>query len=112
MIEQSGISNVSMADTKKELLKIKQALEAYEPERIYVFGSWARGAQDELSDLDIVVIKKTTKPFFDRLRDVASLLPLSFGSVDILVYTPEEFSRMNEEGDAFVEMILEEGLVL
>jgi len=34
------------------------------------------------------------------------------GGVDILVYTPKEFARMQREGNAFVEMILEEGSLI
>jgi hypothetical protein len=37
------------------------------------------------------------------------LLPRGLGAVDLLVYTPEEFERMLEEGNAFAEMIVEEG---
>jgi hypothetical protein len=36
-------------------------------------------------------------------------LPTSLGGIDILVYTPQEFERMIKEGNAFAEMILEEG---
>jgi predicted nucleotidyltransferase len=94
------------------LSDVKSALQPYGAERIYVFGSWARGAQDELSDLDVVVIKNTRKPFFHRLREVSALLPRDFGAVDILVYTPDEFAKMCDDGNAFAEMVLEEGLIL
>ena len=40
----------------KILNELIQALRSYEPEKIYLFGSWARGEEDELSDLDIVLI--------------------------------------------------------
>lgn len=69
--------------------KIQQLLEAlkpYEPERVYLFGSWARGEADVLSDLDVVVIKSTDRPFLERLREVARLLPLALGGVDVLLY--------------------------
>jgi predicted nucleotidyltransferase len=92
--------------------KVRQLVEyilPYEPERLYLFGSWARGEEDELSDVDMVVIKKTDTPFLERLREVAHLLPRDVGGVDILVYTPDEFISMEREGNAFVEMILEEG---
>ena len=54
--------------------QLLDALQVYQPERVYVFGSWARGEADELSDLDLVVIKSTTVPFFERLREVSRLL--------------------------------------
>lgn len=89
-----------------------EALRPYDPERVYLFGSWARGEEDELSDLDVVVIKGTALPFFDRLREVARLLPAGTGGVDILVYTPEEFQAMESQGNAFAEMIAEEGRLI
>ena len=92
--------------------QLLDALQVYQPERVYVFGSWARGEADELSDLDIVVIKRTTVPFFERLREVSRLLPAETGAVDILVYTPEEFAVMLQEGNAFAAMIAEEARLL
>lgn len=86
-----------------------EALRAYEPERVYLFGSWARGEGDELSDVDLVIVKRTTTPFLERLREVAKLLPLEVGGVDVLVYTPEEFETMQRQGNAFAEMVVEEG---
>lgn len=95
----------------KILNELIQALRSYEPEKIYLFGSWARGEEDELSDLDVVVIKKTDSPFFSRLQEVAKILP-DKTAADVLVYTPEEFREMSEQGNAFAEMILEEGKLI
>lgn len=92
--------------------RLVEALRAYQPERVYLFGSWARGEEDDLSDLDVVVIKRTTLPFFERLREVAKALPLTEGGVDVLVYTPDEFEAMQREGNAFAEMIAEEGRLI
>lgn len=92
--------------------QVIDALRAYEPERIYLFGSWARGEQDELSDIDLVIIKRTEQPFFERLREAAALLPPSLGAVDLLVYTEEEFTEMLAQGNAFAEMVAEEGRLI
>lgn len=97
---------------KSRIGALLQALKAYQPERVYLFGSAAREEADELSDLDVVVIKRTSAPFFDRLQEVARLLPLGLGAVDLLVYTPEEFAAMQREGNAFTEMIVEEGRLI
>ena len=97
---------------KRKVQRLMKSLLHYEPQRVYLFGSWARGEEDELSDLDVVVIKKTDSSFFDRLRDIASLLPLDLGGVDVLVYTPDEFAMMQRQGNAFAEMIDEEALLI
>jgi len=94
------------------LRKLVEALAPYQPIRIYLFGSWASGEADELSDIDLVIIKRTTSPFFDRLREVAKLLPSDSGAVDLLVYTPEEFASMKANGNAFAEMVDAEGVIL
>ena len=58
---------------KKKIRQLVNSLLPYQPERLYLFGSWVRGEEDELSDLDLVVIKETTSPFFERLREVSGL---------------------------------------
>jgi predicted nucleotidyltransferase len=96
-------------------MRIRQLLDAmrsYRPERVYLFGSWARGEADDLSDLDVVVIKRTSARFFDRLREVLDLLPPGPSGIDVLVYTPEEFEAMRANGNAFAEMIVEEGKLI
>ncbi len=97
---------------KKKIRRIIKCLLPYQPERLYLFGSWARGEEDELSDIDLVVIKQTSSAFFDRLREAARFLPPDMGGVDILVYTPEEFEKMKREGNAFAELIAEEGALI
>ena len=98
--------------TPKKIGKIVQALEAYEPESIYLFGSWASGEHDDMSDVDLVIIKSTDRAFFDRLHEVSQLLPAEVGGVCVLVYTPQEFDVMRKEGNAFAEMVAEEGRLI
>ena len=78
----------------KKVEKLLKALIPYQPEKICLIGSWARGEQDELSDIDVIIIKKTMTPFLSRLMEVAKLLPPGIGAVDVLVYTPEEYRQM------------------
>ena len=40
---------------------------------------------------------------------MARLFPPVLGRVDVLVYSPEEFSAMLANGNAFAEMIAQEG---
>jgi uncharacterized protein len=63
--------------------------------------------------VDLVIIKRTSEPFWDRLREASRLF---CGTVergaDILVYTPEEFAEMLAQGNAFAELITEEGRLI
>jgi predicted nucleotidyltransferase len=97
---------------KKKVRQLIDALRPFDPERVFLFGSWARHEEDELSDLDVVVIKETTQPFLERLRVISKFLPMELGSVDILVYTPEEYLQMQKDGNAFAEMLTEESRLI
>jgi uncharacterized protein len=88
-----------------------QALRPYQPQRIILFGSTARGEADADSDLDVLVIKDTPEPFVKRLELMAELCPLGVHA-DILVYTPSELKCMIEDGNPFILRALEEGRVI
>lgn len=67
-------------------------------ERISVFGSYARRKSHDLfTDLDILIIMETDKPFLERMKEIYSLLALPVDA-DILCYTPEEFERLKKRG--------------
>jgi predicted nucleotidyltransferase len=107
------ITKMQTSKSRNLIQKINQALVPYQAERIYLFGSLARGEADELSDVDLVIIKRTREPFWDRLREAARLVSGAIHrGADILVYTPEEFSDMLARGNAFAEMIVEEGRLI
>jgi predicted nucleotidyltransferase len=97
----------------KALEQILQILVTdYQPEKIILFGSLANTQVGEWSDLDLVIIKNTSKPFFQRLKEVALLCHPSVG-VDFLVYTPDEFAQMLAENNPFIlEEIVHKGKVL
>lgn len=93
--------------------KIIECIKKYEPEKIILFGSYARGEIDEYSDIDLVVIKNTDKKFLERIIEVTKLIEKNdSGHVDVFVYTPEEFQRMIDSGNPFIENVLKEGKIV
>ena len=79
-------------------------------ERAVVFGSYARGTADGYSDLDLAVVLDTRLPPSERwplLREMLDALPVS---VDLLVYTPEEFARGVEQRFGVFDAIVREGI--
>ncbi len=91
--------------------QIRDAIAAYQPERVYLFGAYARNEADDVSDVELVVIKNTEEDFFERIRQVVKILNLP-RAIDVLVYTPDEFREMLDRGNAFAEMIIEEGVTI
>lgn len=89
---------------------IRRIIDAYEPQKVILFGSCARGDFVESSDIDLIVITETDKPFIKRLKDSAYIIPDA--GVDILIYTPDEIRDFLEKGSAFVENALREGKIL
>ena len=88
----------------------------YQPEKIIMFGSMARGEADEYSDIDLIVVKETSQRFIQRQVDAISFVYQEIRpneiKVDIFVYTPKEFRSMVEGGNPFMERALAEGIVL
>jgi predicted nucleotidyltransferase len=75
------------------------------------FGSVARGEADSWSDLDLLIVTETTRPFLERFKDFAGLYDV-WPRLDLLIYTPEEFERMIAEDNPLVTLALREGVVL
>jgi predicted nucleotidyltransferase len=72
----------------------------------------ARGNQDEASDVDLVLVRETSLPFFDRLREIFDLLD-DLGRADVLIYTEDEERRLRREpGRYFMKDIFASGVLI
>ncbi|HUG36847.1 MAG TPA: nucleotidyltransferase domain-containing protein [Candidatus Limnocylindrales bacterium] len=79
--------------------------------KVIAFGSVARGEADAGSDLDLIIIADTTRPFFERFKDFAGLYDV-WPRLDLLIYTPEEFASMVAEERPLISQALQAGVVL
>lgn len=90
---------------------IDELVKNYQPEKVILFGSRSGGEIHEDSDVDLVVIKKTAKRFTDRIEEASSsfkhILP-----VDVIVYTPKEFTRMSQESWFIRDEVVKKGQVV
>ena len=104
---------------KVELLEevneiVKKIVEGYNPEKIILFGSYAHGKPSFDSDIDMIIIKKTSA---DRITRYCEVKRIAFDrnrhiSFDPLIMTPEEVEKRKQYGDDFINEILSRGVVL
>jgi predicted nucleotidyltransferase len=96
--------------------KIRQAapriVEALDPERIILFGSFAHGKPTFDSDVDLFVVMESKVDPHERFRQVSALLYLRPFSEDIVVRTPAELEERPEVGNSFFREIVGKGIVL
>lgn len=74
-----------------------------------LFGSLARGDLAESSDIDLILIKDSSKVYLDRLEEALVTLDPRV-ALDVLVYTPEEFEKV--QITPFLQKALCEGRVV
>lgn len=91
---------------------LQRLIDAYDPERVILFGSHATGAAEGESDIDLLVVKETGRRPIDRRIEVERLLSDRRIPLDILVYTPQELRDLYAAGNPFVEDVIETGRVL
>lgn len=81
----------------------------YKPEKIIIFGSFARGKIKASSDIDFFIVKKTTKTRMKRQCEVSRILLDREVPMDIVVYTPAELKKREAMGDPFILEIIKNG---
>jgi HEPN domain-containing protein/predicted nucleotidyltransferase len=91
---------------------VERLVERYEPDRIVLFGSHARGNASPGSDIDLLIVKQTDRRPLDRRVEVEGLLADRALALDLVVYTPAELRELHALGDPFVVDVLETGRVL
>ncbi len=66
----------------------------------YIFGSFAQEKENLWSDIDLIIVKDSSLPFIERPREFFDLLDIGV-PLDILVYSPVEFAKMQNEQNGF-----------
>ena len=84
------------------LRRLRPLLEARGACAAWIFGSHARGTAAVGSDVDVMVVAPTDRPVVERFRDYLPAIANAEVGVDFLVYTPEEFARMQAEERPFL----------
>ena len=88
---------------------VHQIVQRIQPQRIIIFGSYAKGTATSKSDLDIFVIKETDLPMAYRVDDLRPFLCQLLIPVDVHIYTQEEVDEFGKEQFSFVDSVLKSG---
>jgi predicted nucleotidyltransferase len=93
---------------------VQRIVDAFQPEKIILFGSYAYGEPRVDSDVDLLVImnRLRSKRLVERDRAVAHIANPDWLAMDIMVRTPQEVARRLGLGDTFFQEIMTRGLVL
>ena len=100
-----------MKKKEKDLNKIISIIRRINPEKIYLFGSYATESFDEQSDIDLLIIAPSYERPLERrlkLRRMLSEYDRKFG-LDLLVYTPDEFEMLAKETSSFIYSAIKQG---
>jgi predicted nucleotidyltransferase len=81
-----------------------------EVEKVIVFGSYQRGSRDLFTDLDLLVVIRTTEGFLKRMERLYGLLAGTGVDLDLFAYTPEEIEENRSR--PFFRRVLTEGEVV
>ena len=89
---------------------VREIARRYDPDRIVLFGSHARGRANADSDVDILVVLPTKNEIRESVRLSLALDPPF--PLDLIVRTPDHLRRGLEEGDPFLREVIAHGKVL
>jgi len=91
---------------------VSRIVKRFDPEKIILFGSQARGNTVTHSDVDLLVIM----PVPDTRRKLATEIDLSLVGIDlptdVIVVTPEEVQRNQDRIGTIIRPAIREGKVL
>ena len=81
---------------------LRPLLCAHRARAAYLIGSRARGAADPESDIDVIIVAESDRQEVERFRDYLPALLAVPLAVDLFVYTPDEFERLQTEERPFL----------
>jgi predicted nucleotidyltransferase len=111
-METSGTKGLKAPSADDPVLQeiVRRLVAIYRPERIYLFGSAARGDAGPESDFDLMVVVpddtprevRENKGIFQALLDIDA-------PIDVLVWTRQEFDQRLHLRVSFPSTIVQEG---
>jgi predicted nucleotidyltransferase len=90
---------------------VRQIADRFHPEKVILFGSYARGTPTPDSDVDLLVVMRTRNQVEQAVRIDEAIEERGF-PLDLLVRTPKALADRLGWGDTFMQEIVARGKVL
>ena len=109
--------NVPTIDKRKHIPQkaidevVQQIVEKFKPQKIILFGSYARGNPSPESDVDMLVVMDTPLKEVQQAIQICQQIEYRFG-LDLIVHTPKHLAERLKMGDWFLRDVVKEGKVL
>jgi len=111
--EKNNMGKIAENTSPKLSHVVSRLVETYQPVRIYLFGSCARGEMGADSDYDLLMVvpddaspqRKRAKLAYERLWGTGL-------AVDVVVWTADRFSRRSSVATSLPATVLREGKLL
>src|SRR5271157_2608862 len=88
---------------------VRQIAEKFKPQKIILFGSYARGNPRPESDVDLLVVMETTLREVQQEFLIQQALEMDLFGLDLLVQTPQKLAKRIALGDSFLREITNQG---
>jgi hypothetical protein len=111
--EHSTVIGTPSANNPALAAVVRRLVEVYKPERVYLFGSVARGDAGPDSDYDLLVVVPDSLPSPLRSEDHGYRILHGMGiGADILVWTSSDFGRQLHLRASLPSTVVREGRVV
>ena len=111
------VVNVPTIDKRKRIPQkaidqvVEQIVEKFKPQKIILFGSYARGNPRRESDVDLLVVMDTPLKEVQQAIQICQQIQYRFG-LDLIVHTPKHLAQRLKMGDWFLRDALKEGKIV
>lgn len=105
-----GLGTTTVQDAIAEM--VRRIVSRFNPDKIILFGSHARGQAGPDSDVDLLVVMSVEGSKRGKATEIDETLADRTIPVDLIVATPEEFERARQQVGSVLRPAALEGLVL
>lgn len=91
---------------------VARLIRAFSPERIVLFGSYAKGTVHQTSDVDLLVISNIEDNSMRYQRRARQLAADCFPSIDVVFATPADVAQAANARSPFLLSILSSGITI